>query len=154
VPRKSLFVILLKTALTMNGTFPGAVPEIPVSDVNRAAAYYKDNLGFSIDWSGGEDGIAGISKGNCRMFLTDDAFRVRYRNAAPVLVWLNLESKEQVNELYELWRASGAKIVSLPESKPWGLHEFTVADLDGNLFRVFYDFGTSVRENNASAISK
>jgi len=26
------------------------------------------------------------------------------------------------------------------ESKPWKLREFTVSDLDGNLFRVFYDF--------------
>ncbi len=24
--------------------------------------------------------------------------------------------------------------------KPWKLHEFTLADLDGNMFRVFYDF--------------
>ena len=27
-----------------------------------------------------------------------------------------------------------------PEEKPWKLLEFTAADLDGNLFRVFYDF--------------
>ena len=32
--------------------------------------------------------------------------------------------------------------------KPWGLHEFTVADPDGNLFRVFYDFATPEREKN------
>jgi hypothetical protein len=25
-------------------------------------------------------------------------------------------------------------------SKPWQLHEFTAADLDDNLIRVFYDF--------------
>jgi hypothetical protein len=30
--------------------------------------------------------------------------------------------------------------VSTPESKPWHLHEFTARDLDGNRFRVFYDF--------------
>jgi len=54
-----------------------------------------------------------------------------------------------VNELYDLWSGSQAKIVSQPESKPWGLHEFTVEDLDGNLFRVFYDFATPEREKNA-----
>ena len=31
------------------------------------------------------------------------------------------------------------------ESKNWKLHEFTVADLDGNLFRVFYDFSWETR---------
>lgn len=133
----------------MNAAFPGAVPEIPVSDLKKAIAYYESNLGFSIDW-GREDGnIAGISKGHCRMFLTDGAFREHYGNAAPVMVWLNLDSKEAVDELYRLWSASQAKIVSPPASKPWGLHEFTVADLDGNQFRVFYDFSTTEREGNA-----
>jgi predicted lactoylglutathione lyase len=124
----------------MKSEFPGAVPEIPVSDLNKALAYYESNLGFNIDWGSDGGNIAGISKGRCRMFLTDDAFREHYRNTPPVLVWLNLDSKEQVDELYELWNASQAKIVSPPESKPWKLHEFTVADLDGNLFRIFYDF--------------
>ena len=58
----------------------------------------------------------------------------------PVLIWLNLNSKEEVDELHKVWSASQARIVAQPESKPWKLHEFTVADLDGNLFRVFYDF--------------
>jgi predicted lactoylglutathione lyase len=133
----------------MNLEFPGAVPEIPVSDLKKAVAYYESNLGFSIDWGAEGGGIVGISKGHCRMFLTDNAFRAHYRNAAPVLVWLNLDSKEQVNELYKLWSASEVKIVSPPQSKPWGLHEFTAADLDGNLFRIFYDFATPERERNA-----
>lgn len=132
----------------MNFEFPGAVPEIPVSDLKKAIAYYESNLGFSIDWGTEGGGIAGISKGNCRMFLTDDAFREHYHNAGPVLVWLNLDSKEQVNELFGAWSASLAKIVSAPASKPWGLYEFTAADPDGNLFRVFYDFATPEREGN------
>ena len=132
----------------MNLEFPGAVPEIPVSDLKKATAYYESNLGFSIDWGGEGGGIAGISKGNCRMFLTNEAFRQHYANSGPVMVWLNLNGKEQVNELYRLWSASQAKIVSPPESKPWGLHEFTAADIDGNLFRIFYDFATPERERN------
>ena len=137
----------------MNFEFPGAVPEIPVSDLKKAIAYYESNLGFSIDWGSEGDGIAGISKGNCRMFLTDNAFREHYRNGAPVLVWLNLGSKEQVNELHRIWSASQAKIVSPPESKPWGLHEFSVADPDGNVFRIFYDFATPEREMNANPVA-
>ena len=133
----------------MHSVFPAAVPEIPVGDIDAAAAYYKNALGFSIDWGGGDGGIAGISKGECRLFLTNPAFREHYGNTGPVLVWLNLNSKHEVNELCALWSRSEAKIVSQPESKPWGLHEFTVADLDGNLFRVFYDFATPEREKNS-----
>ena len=102
----------------MRNAFPGAVPEIPVTDINKATAYYESSLGFNIDWGGAEGGIAGISKGDCRMFLTDGAFREQHGNAAPVLIWLNLNSKEEVDELHKVWSASQARIVAQPESKP------------------------------------
>ncbi len=128
----------------MNAEFPGAVPEIPVSDIGAALEYYTSRLGFDIDWGDRGSDIAGISKGNCRLFLTSAAFREHYGNTGPVLIWLNLDSKEDVDALHDLWRGNEAKIVSPPQSKPWGLHEFTAADPDGNLMRVFYDFSTPV----------
>jgi predicted lactoylglutathione lyase len=122
--------------------FPGAVPEIPVGSIDEAAAYYVNNLGFTLDWNADDIGLAGISRGNCRMFLANEGFRKGYGNTGPVMIWLNLDSREEVDELYQLWRMSGAILVSAPESKPWYLHEFTAKDPDGNLFRVFHDFGT------------
>ena len=124
----------------MNREFPAAVPEIPVTDMNAALDYYQRQLGFNIDWGDRGGGIAGISNGHCRMFLTTADFRAQHRNASPLVIWLNLDSKDAVDELYALWNAGGAIIISSPESKPWKLHEFTASDLDGNLFRVFYDF--------------
>jgi hypothetical protein len=41
----------------MKSKFPGAVPEIPVRDINEAAAYYESNLGFTVDWGGEELGL-------------------------------------------------------------------------------------------------
>lgn len=124
----------------MNDEFPAAVPEIPVTEMNKALQYYERILGFDLDWGGAEGGIAGISKGHCRMFLTNRDFREHRGNASPVVIWLNLNSKKEVDELFEIWNASRATISSPPESKPWKLHEFTASDLDGNQFRVFYDF--------------
>ena len=95
-----------------------------------------------VDWGGEELGLAGISRENCRMFLANPDYRVQYGNVGPVLIWLNLNSKEEVDDLYKRWNSSNVSMVSDPESKPWGLHEFTAADPDGNLFRVFYDFST------------
>jgi catechol 2,3-dioxygenase-like lactoylglutathione lyase family enzyme len=69
----------------MTREFPAAVPEIPVSDINKAADYYKNNLGFTLDWGGEDGGIAGISKGQCRMFLTNPAFRESHGNVGPHL---------------------------------------------------------------------
>ena len=120
--------------------FPAAVPEIPAASVDKAAAYYVKTLGFTFDWGDEKGGIAGISRGNCRLFITNSSFRKSHGNTGPVLFWLNPECKAEVNELFAEWKAAGAKIVSEPEDKPWKLREFMAADLDGNLIRVFYDF--------------
>ncbi len=126
----------------MELTFPSAVPEIPVKSIDSAVEYYRERLGFTLDWGSEELGLAGISRGQCRMFLANAEFRAERGNAAPVQIWLNLPNKEEVNVLFREWTVSMAKLMSSPETKPWGLHEFTVADPDGNLFRVFYDCGT------------
>jgi uncharacterized glyoxalase superfamily protein PhnB len=129
----------------MTSTFPGAVPEIPVNDVTESVTYYERNLGFTRDWVGEDVGLAGISRGDCRLFLASSDYRKGYGNVGPVLTWLNLKSNQDVNDLYRQWSASGARLISAPESKPWGLHEFTAADPDGNMFRVFHDFATPRR---------
>lgn len=125
---------------------PGAVPEIPVSDIAAATTYYRDNLSFSLDWVADDIALAGISRDNCRLFLAGPPFRKERGNVSPALTWLNLSSKVEVDDLHHAWRATNAILLSAPESKPWGLHEFTAADPDGNLFRVFYDFATPERE--------
>lgn len=129
--------------------FPKAVPEIPVSNVANAAEYYVHALGFHLDWHNNQDGIGGISQGDCRMFLTNAPFRQDYGNGAPVMIWLNLSSKHEVDELYHQWRDAGAKILAEPEDKPWHLREFRVADPDGNQLRVFYDFTWELRKEPA-----
>ena len=128
----------------MSEEFPQAVPEIPVENVERAAEYYVKVLGFGMDWGDDAGGIGGISRGNCRMFLTNAGFRRQYPTAGPVVVWLNLDSKADVDALFRSWKAAGARIVAEPEDKPWRLREFRVADLDENQIRVFYDFSRDI----------
>ncbi len=121
--------------------FPAAVPEVPVDDLARALRYYEDCLGFTVDWGGPDDDIAGISQGRSRIFLTTVTIREHFRNEAPVVIWLNLDSKAAVDALHEDWRRRAARIVHPPESKPWSrLHEFVAADPDGNFIRVFYNY--------------
>ena len=122
----------------MNIEFPSAIPEIPVSNLASAAVYYEKCLGFHWDW--GVEEIGQVSRGGCRIFLTDDASQGHGARRTPVVIWLNLNSRAEVDELHEAWSGNGAQIVDKPESKPWNLHEFTAADRDGNLLRVFYDF--------------
>ena len=134
--------------ITMIPELPGAVPEIPVANVIAATTYYRDNLSFSVDWIAEDIDLAGISRDQCRLFLAGPPFRQERGNISPVLTWLNLSSKAEVDDLHQAWRATDAILLSTPDSKPWGLHEFTAADPDGNLFRVFYDFATPERERD------
>jgi uncharacterized glyoxalase superfamily protein PhnB len=114
--------------------------------MTAATTYYQRQLGFSYDWGGGVDDLAGMSRDDCRLFLAGPSFRQGRGNAIPTLTWLNLSSKAEVDALYQSWHTSKAILLSAPDDKPWGLREFTVADPDGNQFRVFYDFATPERE--------
>jgi hypothetical protein len=125
---------------------PGAVPEVPVQELGVAAAFYRDRLGFAVDWADEELGLAGISRGRCRLFLASSGYRKGRCTSPPVLIWLNLDSTQAVEDLYAEWSQDASIVVSPVASKPWGLHEFTIADVDGNLFRVFHDFATPQRE--------
>lgn len=128
-------------------TFSAAVPEIPAANVDAAIAYYVNTLGFTHDWGGEEGGgIAGISRGDCRLFITNPAFHKTFGNGGTILFWLNLNSKAEVDQLFAEWKAADARILAEPEDKPWKLREFIAADLDGNLIRVFYDFRWEVEE--------
>jgi uncharacterized glyoxalase superfamily protein PhnB len=124
--------------------FPAPVPEIPAANVDEAVVYYVNALGFTFDWGNEQDGIAGISRGNCRLFITNRSFRESRGNVSPVLFWLNLNSKAEVDELFAEWKAAHAQILSGPADQPWKLREFMAADPDGNLIRVFYDFRNDV----------
>ncbi len=121
----------------MTTTLPAPVPQIPVKDLDRAIEYYQSRLGFDLDWKY-EDGIAGVSRDDARLFLD----RVAEGPLHPVRVWINLCSVAEVDSLYSGWQQSGVRLATAPEQKPWGIYEFIAEDSDGNSFRVFYDTET------------
>ncbi|CAN5347570.1 hypothetical protein BH10PLA2_BH10PLA2_11340 [soil metagenome] len=63
----------------MDADFPGAIPEIPVTDLEAAAAYYEARLGFTVDWREESIGLAGVSRGTCRLILQVGGRRVAGR---------------------------------------------------------------------------
>ena len=118
---------------------PHAVPELPVDDVQVAGKSYARLMGFRVDWSY-EDSFAGISRDDARVFLrrrNPDEARERYS----VLVWLNMASSAEVDQLHAEWKERGVLIVDDLRTTPYNLREFTAQDMDGNRFRVFHDMG-------------
>jgi predicted enzyme related to lactoylglutathione lyase len=111
-------------------TFMGQpVAELPVADVERAQQHYRDALGFEIGWLYPGKSIGSVSRDKAVIF-----FRKREQPFEPAIHWVFAEN---IDTWYEELQASGAHIVEPMEMKPWGLRQFTVQDLDGNLF-YFY----------------
>ena len=119
---------------------PPVCPEVPVADLVAALAYYRDQLGFNIDWSADEIGLACVSRDETRMFVATREYRAALGIEGPIVLWLNLSNRAEVDALHREWAGNGARISSPPEAKPYKLYEFYAQDLDGNCIRVFYDF--------------
>jgi uncharacterized glyoxalase superfamily protein PhnB len=102
------------------------VPELPVADVERAQQHYKDALGFEIAWLYPGKEIGAVSRDGGPIF-----FRKRTPPFEPAVHWV---FAEHIDGMYEELKALGANIVDPLEEKPWGLRQFTVQDLDGNIF--------------------
>ena len=107
------------------------VPELPVADVKRAQQHYRDALGFEIGWLYPGKGIGFVQRGDVAIF-----FRKRTPPFEPAVHWV---FAEDIDASYQELKASGANIVEPLEKKPWGLRQFTVKDLDGNIFYFHCD---------------
>jgi predicted lactoylglutathione lyase len=120
---------------------PAPVPELPVTDIAAAAAAYASQMGFNHDWTY-QGFLAGISRDAARIFLrrrSPQENEARYS----VLIWLNLDSPAEVDELHAEWKARGVAIVEELHTTPYNLRQFIAQDIDGNRFRVFHDLGGS-----------
>jgi len=107
------------------------VPELPVADVERAQRHYHEALGFEIGWLYPGSEIGAVSREDVAIFL-----RKRKPPFEPSVHWV---FAEDIDKSYAELKSRGAKIVDPLEKKPWGLRQFTVEDLDGNVFYFHHD---------------
>jgi catechol 2,3-dioxygenase-like lactoylglutathione lyase family enzyme len=107
------------------------VPELPVADVERAQQHYRDALGFEIGWLYPGKEIGAVSRGQATIF-----FRKRESPFEHAVHWIYADD---IDALYAELQSLGANIVEPLEKKTWGLRQFTVKDLDGNLFYFHHD---------------
>ena len=128
--------------------FLGIAPYLRVEDVVRAAEFYRDALGFSLDrYWGSEAGpfLAIVHRDGVRILLGNDAVpgsppvaRQASGGGTPV-VYITVED---VDALCREYRLRGVKIVRAPETANYGMREFVIEDGSGYLIC----FGHSVRQ--------
>jgi uncharacterized glyoxalase superfamily protein PhnB len=110
------------------------VPELPVTDVQRAQQHYRDALGFEIAWLYPDEGprtMGAVSRGKVAIF-----FR---KTAPPFVAAIHWVFADDLDATYNEFKCLGANIVEPLEKKPWGLRQFTVEDIDGNRFYFHHD---------------
>ena len=112
------------------------MPNLPVRDVPAAQRWYREVLGFEINWIWNDDfGSVGGDRVELFLFESDDP--------KPAICSLFVDD---VDLVYDGVRERGGEIVSALELKPWDVREFSVRDPDGNVFRIGAGGTKSIRE--------
>jgi len=111
-----------------------AIPVVFVSSVRDTAAFFRDKLGFKVDFLHGHPAFYGaVSRGGATIHL---------RFVHDQLVSQDLREKEallaafipvvNVKGLFEEYKAKEVPFVGTLRKEPWGGPAFTVNDPDGN----------------------
>lgn len=100
-----------------------------VDDLAASQRYYRDKLGFKIDWTDGDPADFGaVSRGDAQIFMCQ-----RCQGHAGSWLWV---FTPDVDRLYQELVRRGAMIKAPPANKPWGVREMQVGDPDGNTMRI------------------
>lgn len=123
-------------------TLKPAIPILFVRDVGKAAAFYRDVLGFAVDFLHGAPPFYGaVSRGDARLHLRHVG-RPNFPALAATEEALILATIEvdDVEALFAEFGGRGADLPQPPVAHDWGGTDFHVRDPDGNVI-AFVRFG-------------
>jgi uncharacterized glyoxalase superfamily protein PhnB len=104
-------------------------PTLRVPDVEAAATFYRDKLGFDVEFLWGDPPAhAGVRLGCASIHFSQGA-----PNSDGHWIYLVVDD---VDRLFEWYRANGVETVNEPQTQPWGMREFNLNDLNGYRLRL------------------
>jgi uncharacterized glyoxalase superfamily protein PhnB len=105
-----------------------AIPIFNVHRLRASQAYYRDILGFKLDWEDGDPPDFGsVTRGDATLFMCQGC---QGNPGAWIMVFTH-----DVDKLYEEIGRKGAIVRMPPTDMPWRLREMHVSDRDGNVIR-------------------
>jgi uncharacterized glyoxalase superfamily protein PhnB len=123
-------------------TLKSATPIFFVSDVPRAAAFFRDALGFQVDFLHGDPPFYGsVSRGEAclHLRLVHQTWFAQRSASEESLILATIEVSD-VQALYVEFQARGVAFAQPLAHQSWGGTDFQVRDPDGNAFSfVTYD---------------
>jgi predicted enzyme related to lactoylglutathione lyase len=108
-----------------------ALPILPLDDVAAGVAYYRDVLGFRINYQQHDLGV--MDRDDITVLLA--ARTERHKGIGSMYVYVR-----DVDALYAELRAKGANVQGEPVSHPWGLRDFGIVDPEENEVRFGQPF--------------
>jgi catechol 2,3-dioxygenase-like lactoylglutathione lyase family enzyme len=109
----------------------GIVPQLLVDDLDRAVAYYRDRLGFQLDFTY-ESFYAGVTRDGFGIHLkcapklaADRAHRRRNEHLDAYIAVAG------IRDLFSELQTRGAEVIRPLEERPWACLDFYVEDPDG-----------------------
>jgi catechol 2,3-dioxygenase-like lactoylglutathione lyase family enzyme len=119
---------LWQAAAAHEGEMSHAIPIFSVGSLKASQGYYRDVLGFKVDWEDGEPPDFGaVSRGHATIFMCQGC------QGNPG-AWIMVFTKD-VDRLYRELRDKKAIVKMPPTTMPWKLRELHVADPTGNVIR-------------------
>jgi predicted enzyme related to lactoylglutathione lyase len=100
-----------------------ALPELPLADIPGGVAYYRDVLGFHVNYQQHDLGV--MDRDDVTVLLI--ARTEKHQRTGSAYFYI-----ANADTLYAELRARGASVQGEPVSRPWGLREFGVLDCEGN----------------------
>lgn len=115
-------------------------PALLVHDVAATVEFYRDKLGFGIDFLYGDPPThASVSRGEWTgNMVTIQLSQVPPEHEINPAAYLYIIMDAGLDRLCEQYRDCGVGIIEEPENQPWGLREFAIRDCNGYMLR----FGT------------
>ena len=109
--------------------FKVATPILNVRNIQESFAYYVQKLGFEKLWDWGDPPDFGcVARGKVEIFLCQGC------QGQPGM-WMSI-FMDNVDTLFEQYKANGVIIRQGPTNMPWGTREMNVEDPDGHRFRM------------------
>jgi lactoylglutathione lyase len=124
------------TQLDMLGIF--------VKDLHRMVAFYRDMLGFEIEWDG-KGPYAEYKHAGIRFSMYERAQLPGLLGQGPTYpsdlngtfeLAIDLPTPADVDREFERVVTAGARPVYAPRTEPWGMYSSMIADPEGNLIEI------------------
>ncbi|ODT09895.1 MAG: hypothetical protein ABS35_42470 [Kaistia sp. SCN 65-12] len=112
------------------------VPILFVRDVSESAAFYREKLGFGIDFLHGAPPFYGsVSRGEAACLHLRYVHQPNFAELAArerALILATVEVSD-LQGLFEEFQGRGVEFAQTPTKQPWGGTDFHVRDPDGNV---------------------